>query len=300
MIAAPFVPDGVWIPKAIIAIRSRYAVPLYLELRKHCFETPTCFPGVRRLARLVGCAVGTVSALTDEFHRLGIVTKLHSGRHCVYRFAQGCWQRRKSRKTAHCSMRRTEDKNNYVVPVDKREGRKNNRVSLDTSQQPQTRNKRVSMIVGLRRWCELSPALPDAERSHRLQMLDRAAAALDDWRGRPAEDRRCFELLVTRARAMPLEPACVQSLAQRTVGMTAIGALLPVLGRMPAKATMGSLGARLLCPGEEASHTGRRPPPSGGPGLEGGEHAAFSQEPASAARLAERADRPPDCTVGRL
>jgi len=79
----PFIVDGVWIPKAIVGIRSCYAVPLYLELRRHCYETSECFPGVRRLAQLVGCAVGTVSALTDQFHALGIVTKLHDGRRCL-------------------------------------------------------------------------------------------------------------------------------------------------------------------------------------------------------------------------
>src|SRR6201996_9098739 len=110
----PFVVDGIWIPKVIVGIRSRYAVPLYLELRRHCYETPECFPGVRRLARAVGCAVGTVSALTNQFHSLGIVTKTHDGRLCLYRFAPGCWKWRKASKTAHRSVNRTEDKNNYV------------------------------------------------------------------------------------------------------------------------------------------------------------------------------------------
>jgi hypothetical protein len=218
----PFVVDGVWIPKAIVGIRSRYAVPLYLELRRHCFETPECFPGVRRLARLVGCAIGTVSALTDEFHRLGIVMKLHDGRRCLYRFAEGCWRRRKARKSAHRSVNRTEDRSNFVVSTDKTEGHKNDKVSQET------RAKRVSLIKTLRRWVELSPHLPDAERPHRLAMLARAEAALDDWRNRPAEDRRCFELLVMRARAMPLAGVVVQSLAQRVVGMPAIRAFLPM------------------------------------------------------------------------
>jgi hypothetical protein len=223
----PFVVDGIWIPKVIVGIRSRYAVPLYLELRRHCFETPECFPGVRRLARLVGCAIGTVSALTDEFHRLGIVTKLHDGRHCVYRFAQGCWRRRKTRKSAHRSVSRTEDRSNFVVSIDKKETTQKNGVSLDAFQQLQTRNKRVIMLCSLRRWVQLSPYLPDAEREHRLALLDRCEASLDNWRGRPTEDRRCFELLVMRARATPLAGAVVQSLTQRPVGMAPIGAVLP-------------------------------------------------------------------------
>jgi hypothetical protein len=226
----PFIVDGVWIPKAIVGIRSCYAVPLYLELRRHCYETSECFPGVRRLARLVGCAVGTVSALTDQFHALGIVTKLHDGRRCLYRFAQGCWRRRKPRKSAHRSVGRTEDRSNFVVSTDKGQSHKNSRVSPDTAQQLQTRNKRVSMLCSLRRWVQLSPALPDSERPHRLAMLSRAEAALDNWRSRPAEDKRCFELLVARARAMPLAGAVVDSLTQRSVGMAPIGAVLAGLG----------------------------------------------------------------------
>jgi DUF971 family protein len=227
----PFVIDGVWIPKAIVGIRSRYAVPLYLELRRHCFEAPECFPGVRRLARLVGCAVGTVSALTDEFHRLGIIAKLHDGRRCLYRFAQGCWRRRKARKSAHRSANRTEERIPFGDSSDKRESHTKNRVSLPVAN-AETRNKRQNLIKTLRRWVQLSPALPDGERPHRLAMLDRAEAALDDWQGRTAEDRRCFEMLVTRARAMPLAGAVVQSLAQRPAGMAPIGAVLAGISSM--------------------------------------------------------------------
>jgi len=86
------------------------------------------------------------------------------------------------------------------------------------------------MLCSLRRWVQLSPALSDSERPHRLAMLSRAEAALDDWRSRPAEDKRCFELLVARARAMPLAGAVVDSLTQRSVGMAPIGAVLAGLG----------------------------------------------------------------------
>jgi hypothetical protein len=149
--------NGVWVPRVILAIRSKYAVPLYLELRRHCFETPTCFPDVRRLARLVGCATGTVSALTDQFHALGIVTKTHDGRRCVYRFAKGCWRQRKSRKSVHCSANRTEDRSNFVESTDRAKNQKTD-VSLER------RAKRSNMIVTLRRWVQLSPAMPDIER----------------------------------------------------------------------------------------------------------------------------------------
>jgi hypothetical protein len=220
----PFVVDGVWIPKAIAAIRSRYAVPLYLEIRKHAFEKPECFPGVRRLAQLVGCAVGTVSALTDQFHSLGVIQKLHDGRRCLYRFAAGCWRRRKTRKSAHCSAKRTEERINIVDSFDKRKDHKNEMVSQEK------RTKRVCLIRSLRRWVELSPALPNAERSHRLAMLDRAEAHLDDWSARTAEDKRCFELLVTRAQVTPLDAAVTDSLRQAPIGMPAIGSILAAIG----------------------------------------------------------------------
>jgi hypothetical protein len=220
----PFVVDGIWIPRAIVGIRSRYAVPLYLELRRHCFETPECFPGMRRLARLVGCSIGTVSALTDQFDALGILKKMHDGRHCLYKFAADCWRRRKSRparKSAHCSADRTEDRSNFVVSTDKRENHKKPDIS------DERRAKRVNMIRTLRRWSALSPCLPDAERPHRLAMLDRAEASLDAWHCRSPEDRRCFELLVRRARELPLEARIEQSLRQRPVGMRALGMVLP-------------------------------------------------------------------------
>lgn len=231
----PFVPDGVWVPRAILGIASRYAVPLYLELRKHCFETPECFPGHRRLARLVGCSIGTVSALTDQFDALGIVKKMHDGRRCHYRFAEGCWRRRKPRhasKSAHCSAQRTEDKNNYVVPVDRTPEPKKPTISQRFALTAERRAKRVNMIKTLRRWAQLSPHLPESERPHRLALLDRAEATLDDWGRRPAEDRRCFEMLVHRARAQPLDGAVADSLRQRPVGMPTIGALLPAFSRM--------------------------------------------------------------------
>jgi hypothetical protein len=235
-----FVPQGVWVPRAIIGIASRYAVPLYLELRRHCYDKPECFPGVRRLAQLVGCSIGTVSALTDQFHALGIVKKMHTGRHCVYRFAEGCWRRRKSRyasKSTHCSADRTEDRSTVSAPVDRAQNHKNDRVSQET------RAKRANLIVSLRRWVQLSPHLPDGERPHRMVMLDRAEAALDDWHARPAEDRHCFEMLVTRMRASPLAGTVVDSLRQRPIGMRAIGAFLPAFRRMPAYPAGSGLGA---------------------------------------------------------
>jgi hypothetical protein len=225
----PFVVDGVWVPKAILAIRSRYAVPLYLEIRKHAFETPECFPGVRRLAQLVGCAVGTVSALTDQFHALGIVKKLHDGRRCLYRFAQGCWRRRKARKSAHRSAVRTEERINVVDSSDKRKDHKNKMVSQPVVD-AETRAKRVCLIRSLRRWVELSPALPDAERAHRLTMLSRAEAHLDDWSARTAEDKRCFDRLVILMRSRPLDGAIVDSLRQAPAGMPSIGAILSAIG----------------------------------------------------------------------
>jgi hypothetical protein len=249
----PFVVDGVWIPKAIVGIRSRYAVPLYLELRRHCYEAPECFPSVRRLARLVGCAIGTVSALTDQFHALGIVTKLHDERHCVYRFAQSCWRRRKSRKFAYRSVGRTEDKNNYVVPVDRAQEPKKPDISQRSAlacraqQRTERRNKRINLIKTARRWVEASPDLAEDERPYRLLLLDRCEAQVDDWWGRSKEDQRAFDLLIARARAAPLAGAVVDSLRQAPLGMRAIGMVLPVLGGKPGpsgpKGYQGALAA---------------------------------------------------------
>jgi hypothetical protein len=233
----PFIVDGVWIPKPILAIRSRYAVPLYLELRRHCFETPECFPGVRRLAKLVGCAVGTVSALTDQFHSLGVIQKLHDGRRCLYRFAQGCWRRRKARKSAHRSAKRTEDRIPVRDSIDKRKDHKSEMVSQER------RAKRACLIRSLRRWCELSLALPDAERPHRLAMLDRAEAHLDDWSARTTEDKRCFELLVARAQATPLDAAVTDSLRQAPIGIPSIGSILAAIGGKPS----GGTGREVVC-----------------------------------------------------
>jgi hypothetical protein len=233
----PFVPDGVWVPRAILGIASRFAVPLYLELRKHCFKTPECFPGHRRLARLVGCSIGTVSALTDQFDVLGIVKKMHDGRRCHYRCAEGCWRRRKPRhasKSAHCSVQRTEERSNFVVSSDKRETHKKPAFSQRFALDAERRAKRANLIKSLRRWAALSPALPESERPHRLAMLDRAEASLDCWHARPAEDRRCFEMLVHQARGRPLEGACLQSLRQRPAGMRTIGMVLPAFRRIPA------------------------------------------------------------------
>ena len=238
----PFVVDGVWVPRAIVAIRSRYAVPLFIEIRKHCFEKPECWPSVRRLARACGCATGTVSQLTDQFHQLGVITKMHDGRHCLYRFAEGCWRRRKSsgkkrvfRKPsfpANCSVGRTEERIPFGDSSDKRERHKNQRVSLDASRQLETCNKRSNMIKSLKRWATLSPTLPDAERPHRLAMLDRAEAMLDDWYGRSPEDRRCYDLLAAQARAKPLDAAIVRSLRQqpRSPDDNSIGAILASQG----------------------------------------------------------------------
>jgi hypothetical protein len=231
----PFVIDGIWIPRAIIAIASRYAVPLYLELRCHCYESPECFPGHRRLAHAIGCAIGTVNVLTERFHALGIVRKTHRGRHCVYRFAEACWRRRRLRKSAHCSAKRTEDRSNFVESTDKGQNHKKYKVSQFVAYVgDERRAKRQSMLRSLRRWVECSPHLPDAERPHRLAMLDRATAALDAWAGRSAEDKRAFEILVDRARGRPLDSAVTDSLRQQPSGMRAIGAFLPVLGYMPA------------------------------------------------------------------
>lgn len=239
--AEPFIPNGVWIPKAIIAIVSRFAVPLYLELRRHCYDRPECFPGHRRLARAIGCAIGTVNALTDQFDALGIIKKLHRGRHCLYRFGAGYWRRRqprharqKPRKSADCSPKRTEDENNKIVPVERASKPKKPKISQRSAlscraqQRAERCEKRRNLIKTLRRWTEASLHSAEDQQRYRLAMLDRAEERLDDWRGRSPEDQRCFEWLVDQARAKPLDAAIVRSLGQRPrpPDANSLGALL--------------------------------------------------------------------------
>ena len=145
------------------------------------------------------------------------------------------WEKRVFRKPsfpANCSVGRTEERIPFGDSSDKRERHKNQRVSLDASRQLEICNKRSNMIKSLRRWATLSPALPDAERPHRLAMLDRAEAMLDDWYGRSPEDRRCYDLLAAQARAKPLDAAIVRSLRQqpRPPDDNSIGAILASQG----------------------------------------------------------------------
>ena len=261
MSTVPFVPDGVWIPKAIVAIASHFAVPLYLELRRHCYETPECFPGHRRLARAVGCSIGTVNALTDQFGALGIIQKTHRGRHCLYRFGEGYWRRRQPRqakqrglksqtrtlpnrsrqsprKSADCSANRTEDRNNFIVPVQRAPEPKkpdiSERCALSYRAQhhAERRNKRLNLIKTARRWVKASPDLAEDERPYRLVLLNRCEAQVDNWWGRSKEDQRAFDLLVARVRAKPLDAAIVRSLRQqpRPPDDNSIGAILASQG----------------------------------------------------------------------
>lgn len=259
--AIAFVPDGVWIPKAIVAIASRFAVPLFIEIRKHCFETPECFPGQRRLARLVGCSLGTVNALTDRFDALGIIKKMHHGRHCLYRFEEGYWRQRKPRhvkqrgsrsqtrtlpnrsrqnprKSADCSANRTEDITNVVGSVERTPEPEKPKISQRSAlscraqEDAERRAKRLNLIKTARLWVKASPDLAEDERPHRLMLLDRCEAQVDDWRGRLEADRRAFDLLIARVRARPLDPAVTQSLRQQPQPSDAnsIGAILKLQG----------------------------------------------------------------------
>jgi hypothetical protein len=96
-------------------INSRFAVPLYLELQRHCFgdNRRECFPGQRRLAARIGCSLGTVNWLIGVFVELGIIEKRYRGRHCVYRFTEV----RNPSISAHCSVSRTEDRREEISPV---------------------------------------------------------------------------------------------------------------------------------------------------------------------------------------
>ena len=215
--------------------------PLYLELRRHCYESPECFPSQRRLARLIGCSPGTINRLIVEFDVLGIIKKLHRGRHCLYRFAEGCWRRRrepKPRKSADCSTSRTEDKSNFVASVketpepEKPKISQRSALACRAQQRAERREKRRNLIKTVRRWVKTSPDLAEDERPYRLALLDRCEAQVDNWWTRSKEDQRAFDLLVARVRARPLDVAIVRSLRQqpRPPDDNSIGAILASQG----------------------------------------------------------------------
>jgi hypothetical protein len=221
-----FVSDVVCIPRAIEDVASRFAVKLYLVLRRHCYESPDCFPGQRRLAKLVGCSLGTINRLTDEFDRLGLVKKLHRAGHCLYRLAEGSWRRRRSktrkpRKAAGCSTRRTKDRINYVDSIKRAGEPKKPEISRIPHHRPlspdptKTRDIRTNLLITVERWIEFSPRSPEDQQPHWRAMLERAKAALDNWKARSAEDRLCFDNLVKLVRKHPLDHAITRSLRQK-------------------------------------------------------------------------------------
>jgi hypothetical protein len=81
----------------------------------------------------------------------------------------------------------------------------NDAISRRCAPSSEVKAKRENLIKTLRRWSRLSPRLDEDERLPRLQMLDRAEFALDDWASRSIEDKRCFDILAARARASPLD-----------------------------------------------------------------------------------------------
>jgi hypothetical protein len=219
----------------------------YFALAHHCFGNKRhCCPSQRRLAHMIDAAPSTVHEHIDKLSAWHVITRHHRGRHCEYDLHDPAeWRvpqprrrtstRHKSRKSADCSETRTEKRTTFGVSLRQRAASQKHDVS-------ERRAKRQNLITGLKRWAAVSPHLPDDERPHRLALLDRAAAMLDDWRGRPAEDQRAFELLVARARAAPLAGAVVQSLQQQPLGPRSLAAFLPVLGYRPANPAASPLG----------------------------------------------------------
>jgi len=88
--------------------------------------------------------------------------------------------------------------------------------------------KRANLIKTLRRWARLSPRLAEDERLPRLQMLDRAEFALDDWDRRPVEDKRCFDILAARARASPLDDQVISWVRKAETPQPRAGGLRPL------------------------------------------------------------------------
>lgn len=82
------------------------------------------------------------------------------------------------------------------------------------------RAKRENLIVTLRRWARFAPELADDARLPRLAMLDRAAAALDNWEaGRTAADKVAFEALARDAARRPLDLFTVAQIRAAERGM---------------------------------------------------------------------------------
>lgn len=227
----------------------RHIRDTYFSLASHCFGGKRhCHPSQRRLAAMIDAAPSTINDHIGKLADWHVITRTHHGRHCEYELRDPAEWRvpphrhrspaAKSKVCADCSETRTKEKRNVVPSLRLRtENHKNKRVSLPVANVfNEQRNKRQNMIKSLRRWAELSPHLDDQERSHRLNMLKRAESALDNWAGRTAEDKRAFEILVSRSRSRPLDGACVQSLRQQPVGLRALGALLPAIGSMPINA----------------------------------------------------------------
>ncbi|MBV8890688.1 MAG: hypothetical protein JO266_01705 [Acidobacteria bacterium] len=231
----------------------RHVRDTYFALASHCFgDKRTCHPSQRRLAAMIDAAPSTINDHIGKLAGWNVLRRTRHGRYCEYELRDPAeWRvppRRhrnppKAKVCADCSEISTEKRTPYRASLRQRtENPKNSRVSLPGPQQFEIQAKRVNMIKSLRRWCEVSPHLADDERPHRLQMLARAEGMLDNWAGRSREDRACFEILVTRSKAMPLDTRVVQSLTQRPLGMSAIGAFLPTFPCMPGNRAAGSLG----------------------------------------------------------
>jgi hypothetical protein len=92
----------------------------------------------------------------------------------------------------------------------------------------ESRVKRANLIKTLRRWARLSLRLDEDERLPRLQMLDRAESALDDWDRRSIEDKRCFDILAARARASPLDDQVISWVRKAETPQPRAGGLRPL------------------------------------------------------------------------
>jgi hypothetical protein len=89
---------------------------------------------------------------------------------------------------------------------DKNDGEVSQQRCALSKEKAEARAKRKNHILTLRRWSQYSEHLPDEERQHRLEMLVRAAEALerDAWHSRSDEDKRCYDALAEKAQNFPL------------------------------------------------------------------------------------------------
>jgi hypothetical protein len=88
------------------------------------------------------------------------------------------------------------------------------RCALLTPEQQERRAKRLNRIKTMRRWVQHSPDSVAEDRAARLQLLDRAELAVDNWSGRLLADKRAFEALLVQVERRPLDAKLTEAARQ--------------------------------------------------------------------------------------